>query len=131
MPLLSNKGQFGVKFMNFVKTNLNQVKTNSALVVLAILMGFIVSVVAQSFIYLAKNIIATLKINNENSIFSISIFDNSINMIPFLSFLFACVPSCLPPILISSSLKTGSPRLRTIIPSLRVFNCCPRSFLED
>lgn len=77
--------------MNLIKIKFEKIKTNSALVLIAIFVGIIVSVVAQYFIYFAKKIIFLSKNSDVDGVFFFQLFDYPINLIPF----FTCITAAL------------------------------------
>ena len=74
----------------FKKINIKEIREGLALLVIAAIVGTIVSFVAQLFIISAKNIYDFL-FNNENFIVSVDIGNLSLNLVPLL----ICVPSSL------------------------------------
>ena len=74
----------------FKKINIKEIRESLALLVIAAIVGTIVSFVAQLFIISAKNIYDFL-LNNENFIVSVDIGNLSLNLVPLL----ICVPSSL------------------------------------
>ena len=74
----------------FKKINIKEIRESLALLVIAAIVGTIVSFVAQLFIISAKNIYDFL-FNNENFIVSVDIGNLSLNLVPLL----ICVPSSL------------------------------------
>ena len=74
----------------FKKINIKEIRESLALLVIAAIVGSIVSFVAQLFIISAKNIYDFL-FNNENFIVTIDIGNLSLNLVPLL----ICVPSSL------------------------------------
>ena len=71
----------------FKKINIKEIRESLALLVIAAIVGTIVSFVAQLFIISAKNIYDFI-FNNENFILTIDIGDLSLNLVPLL----ICVP---------------------------------------
>ena len=74
----------------FKKINIKEIRESLALLVIAAIVGTIVSFVAQLFIISAKNIYDFI-FNNENFIVTIDIGNLSLNLVPLL----ICVPSSL------------------------------------
>ena len=74
----------------FKKINIKEIREGLALLVIAAIVGTIVSFIAQLFIISAKNIYDLL-FNNENFIVSVDIGNLSLNLVPLL----ICVPSSL------------------------------------
>ena len=74
----------------FKKINIKEIRESLALLVIAAIVGTIVSFIAQLFIISAKNIYDLL-FNNENFIVSVDIGNLSLNLVPLL----ICVPSSL------------------------------------
>ena len=72
----------------FKKINIKEIREGLALLVIAAIVGSIVSFIAQLFIISAKNIYDLL-FNNENFIVSVDIGNLSLNLVPLL----ICVPS--------------------------------------
>ena len=74
----------------FKKINIKEIRESLALLIIAAVVGTIVSFVAQLFIISAKNIYDFI-FNNENFIVSVDIGNLSLNLVPLL----ICVPSSL------------------------------------
>ena len=74
----------------FKKINIKEIRESLALLVIAAIVGTIVSFVAQLFIISAKNIYDFV-FNNENFLVTIDIGNLSLNLVPLL----ICVPSSL------------------------------------
>ena len=74
----------------FKKINIQAIRDSLALLVIAAIVGTIVSFVAQLFIISAKNIYQFI-FNNENFILTFEIGDISLNLVPLL----ICVPSSI------------------------------------
>ena len=74
----------------FKKINIKEIRESLALLIIAAIVGTIVSFIAQLFIISAKNIYDLL-FNNENFIVSVDIGNLSLNLVPLL----ICVPSSL------------------------------------
>ncbi|MBR65105.1 MAG: hypothetical protein CMC58_00075 [Flavobacteriaceae bacterium] len=74
----------------FKKINIKEIRESLALLVIAVVVGTIVSFVAQLFIISAKNIYDFI-FYNENFIVTIDIGDLSLNLVPLM----ICVPSSL------------------------------------
>ena len=74
----------------FKKINIKEIRESLALLVIAAIVGTIVSFVAQLFIISAKNIYDFV-FNNENFIVTVDIGNLSLNLVPLL----ICVPSSL------------------------------------
>ena len=74
----------------FKKINIKEIRESLALLVIAAIVGTIVSFVAQLFIISAKNIYDFI-FNNENFIVTIDIGNLSLNLVPLL----ICVPSSI------------------------------------
>ena len=74
----------------FKKINIKEIRESLALLVIAAIVGTIVSFVAQLFIISAKNIYDFI-FNNENFIVTVDIGNLSLNLVPLL----ICVPSSL------------------------------------
>ena len=74
----------------FKKINIKEIRESLALLIIAAVVGTIVSFVAQLFIISAKNIYDFI-FNNESFIVSVDIGNLSLNLVPLL----ICVPSSL------------------------------------
>ncbi len=74
----------------FNKINIKALRDSLALLIIALIVGTIVSFVAQLFIISAKNIFQFI-FNNDNFILSYEIVDISLNLVPLL----ICIPSSI------------------------------------
>jgi len=72
------------------KTNIKAIRDSLALLIIAAIVGTIVSFVAQLFIISAKNIYQFI-FQNKNFILTLDIADISLNLIPLL----ICIPSSI------------------------------------
>ena len=84
----------------FKKVNLKAMKDSLALIVIAAIVGTIVSFVAQLFIISAKNIYDFI-FNNQNFLITIDVGDLSLNLVPLI----ICVPSSILVAFLMYSLK--------------------------
>ena len=81
--------------MKFINKNFNIFKTNFTLVFLSIFIGIIISIVAQYFIFFSKKIIYLLKNTNLDNILNYNFENYQINLVPFVSCVFASIVICI------------------------------------